>query len=346
MPCTRLGKTSRCLAYVRHGYESVNFRVPWGYFPGNSTVLIDKIHKYEDTRIELGGAQAEVMLRDRQAIAAHATCYEKDTKMMALKAANAFWNPYYYDPTRRTLTKQLLYVSEEQLRDEIRSLVYLAKISNRSLIVPNVLGRDDMSTVNLYDGRLAMWPGFRTMHFKSYGERGDSRFDEEKNFAVTMLEPAFYWRIQRDYYHNHPNVIPSPTIVSFDSSSCPKSKDVGVFVPCKLSEIEKKLLSPEIQGATRVVLNFYDKQPRLHAKPADLNALAVWAADSVGGSYPSYKATAPSYHAVPALSYGHQQHRSGVSNKKLSETVIEHVRPCMWIFNKIRGNRSCFDKCK
>jgi len=56
------------------------------------------------------------------------------------QAANAFWNPIYYDPHRRTLTKQLVYLSDAQLRWEVRTLLYLGMVSNRSVIIPNILG--------------------------------------------------------------------------------------------------------------------------------------------------------------------------------------------------------------
>lgn len=59
---------------------------------------------------------------------------------MGLKAANAFWNPRYYDPLRRTITKQLLYIDSQSLLDEVRSLVWLAIVTERSLILPNILG--------------------------------------------------------------------------------------------------------------------------------------------------------------------------------------------------------------
>ena len=36
-------------------------------------------------------------------IAVHMTCYENVNKVMGLKAANAFWNPLYYDPNKRTI---------------------------------------------------------------------------------------------------------------------------------------------------------------------------------------------------------------------------------------------------
>eukprot|EP01032_Pedospumella_encystans_P024341 gene24341-27535_t len=117
----------------RHGLK-------WEYLPKQSTVLLDKIYKFEHiTTYELGGEAADRVLRDKGADAVHTTCYEQKSKVMGLKAANAFWNPIYYDPHRRTLTKQLVYLSDAQLRWEVRTLLYLGMVSNRSVIIPNIL---------------------------------------------------------------------------------------------------------------------------------------------------------------------------------------------------------------
>jgi hypothetical protein len=74
-------------------------------------------------------------------VAAHATCYEKTSKLYALKAVNAFWNSAgYYMPTRKTLIKPLMVVeSRAQLLDEMRALCYIAIKTKRSLIIPNIL---------------------------------------------------------------------------------------------------------------------------------------------------------------------------------------------------------------
>ena len=75
------------------------------------------------------------------AVAAHATCYEKTTKLYALKAVNAFWNSAgYYMPSKPTLIKPLMVVaSRDQLVDEIRALCFIATRAKRSLIIPNIL---------------------------------------------------------------------------------------------------------------------------------------------------------------------------------------------------------------
>ena len=82
-----------------------------------------------------------------RAVAAHTTCYEKATKVTGLKAVSAFWNPFYYDPTRPTLTKQLVYTTPEALVQELQSLVYIAIATRRALIIPNLLGDPSQPSV-------------------------------------------------------------------------------------------------------------------------------------------------------------------------------------------------------
>lgn len=52
---------------------------------------------------QLGGKVAASEIRE--AVGVHATCYERATKLLGLKAANAYWNFVNYDPNRRTITK-------------------------------------------------------------------------------------------------------------------------------------------------------------------------------------------------------------------------------------------------
>ena len=101
----------------------------------------------------------------KQSVATHVTCYENVNKVMGLKAGNAFWNPYYYDASRRTLTKQLIYIDEKQLEIEVKTLIWIAMATNRTLILPNVLARENIGTVELYEGQ-ALWPGFRLAYLK------------------------------------------------------------------------------------------------------------------------------------------------------------------------------------
>lgn len=124
------------------------------------------------------------LLTEQQSIAMHTTCYEKSTKVMGLKATNAFWNPKYYDNLRPTLTKQLIYINDEQLLQEVQTLVWLAMRTNRALIIPNILGPDDHSSIEPYGpNNLKLWPGFRVIHFKR-AKKGDHMLQ------VDVLEPG------------------------------------------------------------------------------------------------------------------------------------------------------------
>ena len=59
------------------------------------------------------------------------------------------------------LCNNLLLLSEKQLKAEIRSLIWLAMLTDRSVIIPNLLGDDRIiRTIDQVYNR-TMWPGFR-----------------------------------------------------------------------------------------------------------------------------------------------------------------------------------------
>jgi hypothetical protein len=117
------------------------FALKYAYFNNDTAPLLDKLVMNYGTKMELGGSLLTNFLKKKKkSLAIHTTCYEKNTKVMGLKAASVFWNPKYYDANRRTITKQLLFVDANQLLDEIRSMIWLAVVLNRSFILPNILG--------------------------------------------------------------------------------------------------------------------------------------------------------------------------------------------------------------
>lgn len=63
-------------------------------------MLLDKVYKFGDTRIELGGEASNRILLNRT-VAAHTTCYEHDSKVLGLKVSpsSQFVNYIYFqDP--------------------------------------------------------------------------------------------------------------------------------------------------------------------------------------------------------------------------------------------------------
>jgi hypothetical protein len=266
--------------------------------------------KFVSRTIELGGEAAAILLADQKTLAMHTTCYEHVTKVMGLKAANAFWNPKYYDPIRPTLTKQIIYISELQLLDEVRSLMWLALETKRSLITPNILGADDIETVEKYYNQ-AFWPGFRVSHLKRLEGRNALRID--------IIEPGYYWRINRDY-----DDVPEPTILIFD----PKIEN--------LSDIKKRILALGT-SAPRLVL---------HAKSSNINdnekndmiRITKWAKDSICYyDQSSYLIESKRYISIPSVKEIRSDH--GVDD------VLQGVRNCKDIFGALRGNRTCFQIC-
>ena len=106
---------NKVVAAMKFARNSRGFR--WQFFPNSSAILIDKVWKFVNLSIELGGEVSADILSNLHppTVAVHTTCYEQRTKVMGLKALSAFWTPHYYDIQKKTLTKQLVYLSQDQV---------------------------------------------------------------------------------------------------------------------------------------------------------------------------------------------------------------------------------------
>lgn len=213
-------------------------------------------------------------------------------------------------------------MNDQQLRWEVRSLLYLAIATNRSVIIPNILGNELLGEVQLYANN-ALWPGFRVAFFK-------------KTFThpVQILEPAFYWRVRRDYALNSHDV-PNATVVSLH----------GVK-PYSINAVEKLLLSKDYRDIPRVVL-YSAHTSGTPPDEATLRRVLDWSENSVGTYPESYEAETHRYGKLPFLGGPF----SGAINSALSmpgvaQDIIDDVRLCSQLLNPNMGNRSCFDKCK
>lgn len=98
----------------------------------------------------------------------------------------------------------------------------------RSVIIPNLLGPDTVSSGGEYNGR-KYWPGFRVV--KVMTEYGISFL------KTNILEPGFYWRVQHDYA-----TYPDPEVVTYNNA-----------VENSLNEIKKRILL--LSSQNRVVIH-------------------------------------------------------------------------------------------
>lgn len=239
---------------------------------------------------------------------------------------NAFWNPFYYYPLRRTITKPLFFSSEKRLVDEIRSLSYLASTSNRSLILPNLLGIEQLATVQKYQGRQAMWPGFRLLHVK-----------KGKAVDVDVLEPAFYWRVSRDYAGRVGDEV-------VQGSGVPLPVLLPVPSTCSLPCVENLLNTAPYSTSPRIVLNMLVDGESDSERSVREQRLVSWADHSVGHFEDNFDVSSRLDRNLPSLSYK-SLIADGISDPALGKQIVDGVRACQKIFHKIYGNRSCFDKC-
>jgi hypothetical protein len=296
------------------------FGLKYAYYSNYTAPLMDKMILNHGTKMELGGEIMENFTLTHKSLAIHTTCYEKATKVLGLKAANAFWNPKYYDSVRPTLVKPLLFISQQQLIDEIRSLLWLALTTKRSLIIPNILG----PTTDIYKKRIGLyknhilWPGFRVIFFK-------------KNLKINILEPSFYWRIDRDY-----DEIPSPKIIFYRKSDNLITLKDKILKEKDFSRII--LSSDSFLSSSLFPSTFSNREEWLKKE------LIEWAADSVGLFKHPFEQYSKSYHGLPSI----KDIRSddNIENTLYIQDVLSGVRLCAGVFDPPKGNRTCFQICK
>ena len=317
--------------------------------------------------------ESDQVKRTSQAIAVHTTCYEQRMKVDGLKAANAFHNPRYYDPNARTLTKKLVYNTRQQMTREVRSLSYLALRLNRSLIVPNVIAetrvveaqhqRSNKGQRPIFEGN-TVWPGFRVLFSKTEGDRSGAGGSPPVD--VPRFEPAFYWRISRDREEQLLGEgIPAGEAREQALKAVPQPLVVTVSSADSLRSIEARLQQADVRGAPRVVLlvrqrdagngegsggtSGEEKRKRREKEEKEEEEARAWAVHSVG-RFESYEEERRRYGELPPLTGGLPRVPAGLgqSQKRLLDTAVlsDNIRLCRGILEPMRGNRSCFDKCK
>lgn len=315
----------------------------WGYASNNTAVLIDKVFKFQDMAVELGGEASDEILGQRGAVAVHTTCYEQKVKIMGLKAANAFWNPKYYDPLRRTITKKIIFTTPRTVLQEVRALIYLALRTNRTVIIPNLLAATitDLSLLQAEDKRSnkvqrpvyrnqTLWPGFRVLFLKPKGKGKNG----EPVVQVEIAEPSFYWRVKRDYA-SASRPVPRPHIISAPETVTMKG-------------LEKLLSQPENAAAPRVVLHVYSSFKTKATVKQDEESLLTyqvqWAQDSVG-RFLSFEQEALIDRKLPEVDMAEFDPESELIQRNLAHDIVQNSRLCANILQRMKGNRSCFDKC-
>jgi len=294
--------------------------------------------------VELGGEASGAILSGRGAVAVHTTCYEQKSKIMGLKAANAFWNPKYYDPLRRTLTKKIIYTTPRTVIQEVRALAYLALRSNRTLIIPNLLAApvSDQTLLRAEDKRSnkvqrpmyrnqTLWPGFRVLYLKTKGLNKNG----EPLLHVEIVEPSFYWRVRKDYASPE-SPVPEPHIMSYPES-------------ITIKKLESSLMSADHDRFPRAVLHIHAPIGALPTTlEQDLDTLIArqksWADDSVG-TFLDFADETLFDRKLPELDVAEFEPETEENQRSLAGDVIRHTRLCANILDRMKGNRSCFDKC-
>ena len=308
-------------------------------------VLLDKIDDISKKGIhhELGG---KIAFRElNTSVGVHSTCYESSTKLLALKASNAYWNQNYYLPNRRTITKPVLYVNHEKFRDEMSVLAYIAFKTNRTMVVPNIfLGYDENMTKSSYcdlssdslkersffckyfsnrnlnvahaayqDGGY-YWPSFRSIS-ASIGN------------AINVVEPGYYYKMEMDLELS----VPQPQIFLVNSSS--------LIGDNKLDTLVDILLESDINvRADRVVIGLTDGTDG-NAGEMTEKWYQQWArsgSSSWGDPNVDGKINLNAYVPLPSLK----------SLDEIPRMIDNNIQLCRTFIRKVTTKSSCFSKCR
>lgn len=343
---------------VEHQLKGYNFSY---FFPGflpstmnapiiyKLALLLHKVEDYNDhgVRFELGGSIA--LEEVGQAVAAHATCYEKTSKLYALKAVNAFWNAAgYYRPLKKTLIKPLMVVSSrEQLLDEIRALCYIAAVTERSLIIPNILigvGLDrpggPKSDVLPFDYRLNALDRMRYKHRPQfYRNLADMPMDAAPKMGknlywpsfrsvsqtlndIEVLEPGYYVKIENSLLMD----VPDPFVVTWMKGNDSKLEELTALVQA----VKSPRLVLDIRAASG--------GSQALGRPPDLSR---WAQDSASSWGPA-TVEPEGYVTMPSFAPLAKGSRRGDG---LIKRINNRVNLCQHFLVGPKGNRSCFNKC-
>ena len=152
-------------------------------------------------------------------------------------------------------------------------------------------------------------------------------FRQSKQSIDTLfVEPGYYWRLYRDSSKESKAHIPNPLIVSFQHDDT-------------ISNIEKVLSSSSLSENSmkdsiacadhpRIVIHMRHPTSNLHNLLGEQLLQESWANHSVG-RFDSWKIEKEKYVKMPIYR---------------KENI--DIRLCAGILDRIKGNRSCFDKCK
>ena len=142
-------------------------------------------------------------------------------------------------------------------------------------------------------------------------------------YDIDIIEPGYYWRIRTTTTYG--DMIPEPVVVCVRKTGS------------SLVNIETILYSSAYHSQTRIILDVSDNclDGNRH------KSIVSWSDDSVG-RFNVYSEEVKAYEFLPAIA-DHNGRR--IQDIKLGRNIIDSTRLCAKIFERARGNRSCFDKC-
>ena len=167
----------------------------------------------------------------------------------------------------------------------MKSLIYLSIVTGRTLIIPNILGPDNIKGVDIFNDRV-LWPGFRAIHIsQNKNKRGKTKNGIQISLVQDSEEgddPVVDAKIT-NHFHNEFNVleiiqkkkkiqkdcqgIDLPSLLTTVeqayywrvkrdySDYVPNPTVIAFFKSSDLTDIESHLLSVEITDIPRIILH-------------------------------------------------------------------------------------------
>jgi len=196
-----------------------------------------------------------------------------------------------------------------------------------------------------------------------YSEGKNGKKNGEPVVPVPQLEPAFYWRIQRDYrdYLVETEGVSMAHAQARAKSAVPAPRIVVVSDKATTVQVEEALNAPEVRQYPRLVLLVLATQQQTDRAREEEEARA-WAEHSVG-KFGRFEEESGHYGALAGLQSVQQREKGSSSSTSSSlrggrhvympgelvgvssSELVANTLLCANILGQMKGNRSCFDKC-
>ena len=147
---------------------------------------------------------------------------------------------------------------------------------------------------------------------------------------MELLEPAYYWRVARDY-----DDVPDPVIVPwYATDTLVAIRDRILALDTSSNYNSRVVLHYQMTEADR---NTLVGQARTETAEEGTARVVKWAEDSVGHYPDRFDVELRRYAPLPKV--------KAIRDELGVQEVLNGMRTCKDVFARLRGNRTCFQVC-